>query len=447
MSARTVKQGFFPLDEELALLPGALTPTIHEWLVRLGSWMPFAAATKMLAAISRTQVSEAGGRRKTEAAGAVYVQLQEERVVALEEGRAEAKRGPARLVMTVDGAMVPLVGGEWAEVKTITIGVPEARNTATGETIVQTKEISHFSRLADAQEFTRAALAETEERGLSTAGAVGVVGDGAEWIQGTTDFHRPDAVRVLDFPHAGEKVNLVQQTLGGAGLSLPDDWLNDTLHHLKHAGPADLLADLRDWQQTRPDLPLAGVYNYLEKRANLMDYPAFQAAGWPIGSGSGESANKVVVEARLKGAGMHWQRNHVNPMLGLRNIVCNNRWESAWPLIATRLRQDHRTRRLRNQQQRRAALTATTATAAIPTADVTTVTTTATVAAVTTAPATTAATPPPPVIAVSVPDAPASTTPIEEKKRPRPAANHPWRRSPIGRPGHRSRSPSASAKN
>jgi hypothetical protein len=35
-----------------------------------------------------------------------------------------------------------------------------------------------------------------------------------------------------------------------------------------------------------------------------MQYPMYQEAGWPIGSGSVESANKVVVEARLKGAGM-----------------------------------------------------------------------------------------------------------------------------------------------
>src|SRR5436305_1520069 len=49
-----------------------------------------------------------------------------------------------------------------------------------------------------------------------------------------------------------------------------------------------------------------------------MQYPTYQQAGWPIGSGSVESANKVVVEARLKGAGMRWQRHNVNRMLALR---------------------------------------------------------------------------------------------------------------------------------
>jgi hypothetical protein len=37
--------------------------------------------------------------------------------------------------------------------------------------------------------------------------------------------------------------------------------------------------------------------------------------GWPIGSGVVESGNKLVVEARLKGAGMHWSRLSLNPLL------------------------------------------------------------------------------------------------------------------------------------
>ena len=61
-----------------------------------------------------------------------------------------------------------------------------------------------------------------------------------------------------------------------------------------------------------------------------MQYPTFLAAGWPIGDGAVESGNKLVVEARLKGSGMHWAWPHVDPMLALRNIVCNDRWDEDW---------------------------------------------------------------------------------------------------------------------
>jgi len=79
---------------------------------------------------------------------------------------------------------------------------------------------------------------------------------------------------------------------------------------------------------------------YLEKREAQMLYPSFLAQGWPIGSGIVESANKLVVEARLKGAGMHWSRASVNPLLALRNAVCNDRWAEAWQQSVTHIQRE-----------------------------------------------------------------------------------------------------------
>ena len=47
-----------------------------------------------------------------------------------------------------------------------------------------------------------------------------------------------------------------------------------------------------------------------------------------------ESANKLVVESRMKQAGMRWAPHNVDPMLALRNVACNDRWEEAWPQLA-----------------------------------------------------------------------------------------------------------------
>src|SRR5690348_15242401 len=56
--------------------------------------------------------------------------------------------------------------------------------------------------------------------------------------------------------------------------------------------------------------------SYLQKREAQMQYPTYQEAGWPIGSGSVESANKLVVEARLKGAGMRLRSAERQPHAG-----------------------------------------------------------------------------------------------------------------------------------
>ena len=72
------------------------------------------------------------------------------------------------------------------------------------------------------------------------------------------------------------------------------------------------------------------VHFYLQRRQALIDYPFFQKRGYPIGSGCVESGHKVVVQRRLKGAGMRWAEEHVNPLLALRDLVCNDRWQTGW---------------------------------------------------------------------------------------------------------------------
>ena len=152
-------------------------------------------------------------------------------------------------------------------------------------------------------------------------------------MQGLTDYHCADAVRILDFAHAAEYINDIGQAVQAAGGRLPARWFPGVLHRLKHQGPARVLKHLV-WLAARyPSSLMQEKLNYLQKREAHMQYPIYQAAGWPIGSGSvgeWESANKLVVEARLKGAGMRWCRHNVNPMLVLRNAVCNREWKQTW---------------------------------------------------------------------------------------------------------------------
>ena len=238
--------------------------------------------------------------------------------------------------------MVPLLGGAWQEVRTLVIGQAGVKHNHRGERITYTHSLSYFSRLMDAQTFQRAALAETERRGLYRAGQAAIVGDGAEWVQGFADYHRPDAVRILDFPHGGERFTTIQDKCAQAGIELGERWAEEQRQQLQEQGGTVVLATLQALQEQHPQADLDEPLAYLAKREAMMRYPQFQADGWPIGSGMVESANKLVVEARLKGAGMHCHPDNVNPMLALRNVVCNKEWETSWPALAQRLRRRQR---------------------------------------------------------------------------------------------------------
>src|SRR5205823_1974396 len=78
-----------------------------------------------------------------------------------------APPGPGKQFLSVDGAFVPLLHGEWAEVKTLALGVigEPIYQAQTGEWVAPTRELSYFSRLADADTFGRRALIEAQRRG------------------------------------------------------------------------------------------------------------------------------------------------------------------------------------------------------------------------------------------------------------------------------------------
>lgn len=349
--ALSVGEAFFPLDEELGLVSGGLTPRGEQTLVRLASWMPYAPAQEMLEDLVGVRVSKATARRATLATGTAALAVCEAEVERLKQELPQAPDGADKQALSGDGAMVHLVGGEWVEVKTLALG--EVTRKKSGE--ICTQHLSYFSRLSDATRFAEAALIETHRRGLERATDVCAVQDGAEWLQGLVDYHRADAVRILDFAHAAEYVNEIGQAVQAAGGRLPGKWLEGVLHWLKQQGPTRVLEHLAWLVQHYPSPTIQEKLTYLQKREAHMQYPTYQAAGWPIGSGasgSGESANKLVVEARLKGAGMRWGRQNVNPMLALRNAVCNRRWHETWT-TARAQRHAVRTQRRHAQSQQR----------------------------------------------------------------------------------------------
>jgi hypothetical protein len=157
-SVRPVRKGFFPLDEELALLPGQLTPLLQDHLAHLASWMPFAKAATMLTDFTQVPVSAATAQRHTEAIGIAYEALQLAEVEQIEQDWPEVPAGPQKLLLSVDGAFVPVLHGEWAEVKTLVVGEVGQPVEVKGEQVVPTHTLSYFSRLSEAEAFERLTL-------------------------------------------------------------------------------------------------------------------------------------------------------------------------------------------------------------------------------------------------------------------------------------------------
>ncbi len=328
-----------PLDRVLGLASFGYTPRLTEAIVRLGSLTSFEEASSLLEDLLGVSVSRATVRRLTEAAGRALLEEEAAEAERIQKGLLRPRGDGGQLQqVSVDGAMVPLVGGEWAEVKTVAIG--QVRRAVNGP---RAEQLSYFSRLASHDSFREQARLEFFRRATENAREVVAVTDGADWFQGFLDEHCPSALRIIDWGHAAGYLGQAGQALHGPGTKDCSAWVESQLEVLWSGDPAHVVAALARLEDGAPDA-VRVARQYLERRLDQVRYAAFRAGGYPLGSGIVESANKAVVEARLKGRGRHWARTNVDPMLALRCASASHRWRARWSTAHRRLRCKPRTR-------------------------------------------------------------------------------------------------------
>jgi hypothetical protein len=307
--------------------------------------MTYGEAQEELGLLWKVEISKSGMRHITMRHGQVADTLNEEKVVELEATAPAATAQPEQMVMCTDGAMVQLTSGDWREVKTVSFGEFQPYwDVKQRKVVTQTDRISYFSRVETAEAFSRSALVEWHRRGVENAQRVVAVQDGAVWIQAFVDYHCPQAVRVIDFAHAQEYVAAVGRAIHGADTDSFRQWYGRMSRQLGHQPPQRTVNELQLLQRQHPDHPetegIEVAIRYLQKRLPMIDYPHFRRRQIPIGSGIVESGHKVVMQRRMKQAGMRWAEANLNPMLALRLALCNQRWKTSWQEIEARVRQE-----------------------------------------------------------------------------------------------------------
>jgi hypothetical protein len=190
----------------------------------------------MLERFTQVSVSESTAQRHTETIGMAYEAVQLAEVEHIEQVWPELPPGPDKLVLSADGAFVPVLHGDWAEVKTLVVGEVGQARLVDGQRVVPTHAHSYFSRLAEAEQFQRLTFGELYRRQLEAVDQLAFVSDGAEWIQGFIDFHAPDARRILDVPHAAQRICQIGEAVLGSEHAALANWQTRQLHQLKHEG-------------------------------------------------------------------------------------------------------------------------------------------------------------------------------------------------------------------
>ena len=307
-----------PLDAVLGLPPyQRLTHGLRQWLVQLGTVLPFRPAARQLEQLTGLSVGAETIRQHTEAVGQALEATQQAAVPIVERTREAAEpldEAPGQLVVQTDGVMVHFLDG-WHEVKLgLVAGVVDGQLVAPSYVAVRAS-VEQFGPRLLAEAARRGALEVVDWRsqrlgaGLAVLRPVTLLGDGAVWIWNLAAEHFGECTEILDFYHASEHIWTLANTFYGAGSANAQRWARRQCWRVQRQGAAPLLRALNapKPRQAEARQVLRRERDYFRKNAARMDYPTFRDQGLPIGSGAIESAASHLVQQRLKRtAGMRW---------------------------------------------------------------------------------------------------------------------------------------------
>lgn len=249
-----------------------------------------------------------------------------------------------------DGTMILIREEGWKEVKvaafsqiaTLPPQDPERRKAQrTGgrkhEEVVRLSAHSYCGGLWDADTFGSYQYAEGLRRGFDRLSKSSSVNDGARWIGRVTDTNFPNAQLIIDWTHCIEHLWAVGNAVYGEGTAAAASWVEQWKTDLWDGKVASVTQALEALDLQEGDYPdgVSQAPNYFATRVAMLRYPDFRAAGYPVGSGTVESAARNVVQPRMRRPGRGWLRDNADAMLAGLGELHSRRLRWAWDREAT----------------------------------------------------------------------------------------------------------------
>ena len=114
-------------------------------------------------------------------------------------------------------------------------------------------------------------------------------------------------------------------------------WFEKWRHILRHhpEGAFKVIDALRHLERKGVGARIiARELGYFRSNRHRMNYRRLADAGYPIGSGSVEAANRTLVTTRMKRSGQRWSRDGGQGVLTFRSLAKSGRFDRAWARLA-----------------------------------------------------------------------------------------------------------------
>lgn len=343
---------FFPLDEQLGLRHDHWSSGIARIATRQGlQSKSFLLAAELFSDATGCDMSRESLRKVTQEWGSIMSEKREEEANVL----FDVKKAPTKEIVSVtesienqasistDGGFVHIREDGWKEVKMTTISSvrpkreseksahPDGRKHKSYEPQIMLEKHSYQAGFWVADEMRKHQYRAGLQRDLENSQIVSSTNDGAKWIKRITKENFPQAIQIVDWFHAAEKM----WDIGKETISSEKDrktWVKSRLDDLWMGRLEDVNLDLAVLDRTQSLKTDAVETNigYFENQQGRMKYDQYRIAGYPIGSGAVETGINGVVHHRMKRQGQGWARDNVNPMLAALSELHSGRFLQEW---------------------------------------------------------------------------------------------------------------------
>jgi len=337
----------FPLDEHLGVddLPFRITCEAALAIARAGvSATSYVAASRLLKEHTSIGACASTVQRVTNLVGSLVrareLELVEAAVAAYDPGamraghvRGRIPRGALTIYMQVDGAMYNTTGGGWKEAKLAvcfrSTDLVE-RVGKDGKAELRLGARDYAGTVEGVEALRRLMVLLAVRNGLEKAHNMVIIGDGAPWIRGARDELFPFAVLILDLFHLKENVGAFARHLFPDDPGRASEWATSSNQMLEEGKWRDFLSLGEVAPYATRDTPkgVVNIHHYVRNNRDAIDYPKYRARGYFVGSGAIESANRSVMQRRLKQPGAKWEPDWAGGVLSLRCKLACDRWET-----------------------------------------------------------------------------------------------------------------------
>lgn len=333
-------KSIFPLDDALGIsrLPFKMTPALMlRCAYRAQNQCSYQAAEDVIRDTYGMKINDDTIRYVTNCIGRAIFKEDCRKVDSLfqkqESGKLNFKNSrKGTLYIEADGAALntrhkDADGSTWRENK---LGVVYSSDNIyhwknkKGENQHRIEKREYVSYIGPAYEFSRHLYRCAVENGYGSYQETVLLSDGAAWIAGMAEELFPDAQHILDLYHLKENVYTFSKSKFGMNEEKYIPWA-EKISGLLENGLADQVLEELDPKETYTNC--VNLHHYISVHRGHINYPEYKAKGYFCGSGAIESGNKIVLQKRLKQAGMRWEPQTARYLLTLKTKYESGRWE------------------------------------------------------------------------------------------------------------------------